>query len=112
MRTPAGTECPYFYGDYYRGRSQEECRLLAAATPPEHWTPDLCRTCPVPAIARANTCPHLILSASIKKTFIGLRRQVKIEAYCTKSHKAVTEPQIGCGECHYLSNITTESKTP
>jgi hypothetical protein len=31
MRTPAGTECKYFYGDYYRGRSQEECRLLAAS---------------------------------------------------------------------------------
>ena len=34
MRTPAGKECQYFYGDYYRGRNQEECRLLSDATPP------------------------------------------------------------------------------
>ena len=35
MKTPAGTECKYFYGDYYRGRNHEECRLLGAA-----WTID------------------------------------------------------------------------
>ena len=28
MRTPAGTECPYYYADYYRGRSKQECRLI------------------------------------------------------------------------------------
>ena len=111
MRTPAGTECPYFYGDYYRGRNQEECRLLEAAPPANHWTPDLCRTCPVPAITRANACPHLVLTASISKTLLGLRRQVKIEAYCTKTNQAVSEPQIGCGECHPLPPITTEGKS-
>ena len=28
MRTPANTECPYYYEDFYRGRSTQECRLV------------------------------------------------------------------------------------
>jgi len=44
MKTPAGKECPHFYGDYYRGRNTEECRLLKAQG--EHWTRDLCTACP------------------------------------------------------------------
>ena len=38
MKTPAGKECKFFYGDYYRGRQHEECRLLK-----DHglsWTPE------------------------------------------------------------------------
>ena len=30
MRTPAGTECPYFYGDYFRGRNVEVTEELTA----------------------------------------------------------------------------------
>ena len=30
MKTPAGKECKYFYGNYYRGAHQEECRLIGA----------------------------------------------------------------------------------
>ena len=30
MRTPAGTECKFFYANYFRGRNQQECRLIAA----------------------------------------------------------------------------------
>ncbi len=56
MKTPAGSECKYFYGDYYRGRDHEECRLLGA-----QWKPALCRTCPVPAIEMANACEFMRL---------------------------------------------------
>ena len=38
MQTPAGQECRYFYGDYYRGRNHEECRLIAATSPSTNWT--------------------------------------------------------------------------
>ena len=31
MRTPANTECPYYYEDFYRGRSAQECTEQAAA---------------------------------------------------------------------------------
>jgi hypothetical protein len=29
-----------------------------------------------------------------------LRKQVKIDAYCTEHHETVTNPYVGCGRCH------------
>ena len=101
MKTPAGAECPYFYGDYYRGRNSEECRLLQAAG--QHWTPDLCKTCPVPSISRANACEFLRLNPVVERPVTALfQKRVKISAYCDKTHRNVSEPHVGCGECHKL----------
>ena len=101
MKTPAGTECPYFYGNYFRGRNMEECRLLKAAG--ERWTPDLCKTCPVPGISRANACEFLRLNPTVERPVSALfQRRVKISATCDKTHRSVAEPHIGCGECHQL----------
>jgi len=110
MRTPAGFECRFFYGDYRRGRKREECRLLDEAVPPQRWTPDLCRTCPVPAILRANACPNMILEPRVKQGFLGIGRWVEIEAFCTLSKKTVSEPQVGCGQCHPIPLEFTEEK--
>jgi len=101
MRTPAGNECKYFYGDYYRGRNHEECRLLQAAG--ERWTPDLCKTCPVPEILLANACEFLQLRGKVARPFsAGFQRRVQITAFCEKTKRHVSEPHIGCGECHKL----------
>ena len=101
MKTPAGTECPHFYGDYFRGRSVEECRLLKAAG--QEWTRDLCKSCPVPEIARANACQFMQLRPKVGRPLsAAFLRRVQINAYCDKTHKKVAEPQIGCGECHAL----------
>lgn len=102
MRTPAGKECQYFYGDYFRGRQREECRLLMEAEPPLRWTPELCQSCPVPEIALANACPNMGLSPSIGRSFPFLRRQVRVKAFCQKSGRAGFDSHIGCGECHAL----------
>jgi hypothetical protein len=104
MRTPVGIECKYFYGDYFRGRSIEECSLLKASG--HRWTPDLCRTCPAPGIARANACEFLQLSATVGRPLeAAFMRRVQLRAYCDKTRKNVKEPQIGCGECHPLPPI-------
>lgn len=101
MKTPSGRECEYFYGDYFRGRSVEECRLLKAQG--QAWTPDLCQTCPVPDIARANSCAHMRLTLTVARPLAALfQRRVQVRAYCEKSKREVSEPQIGCGECHEL----------
>ncbi len=100
MKTPAGKECPYFYGNYFRGRKQEECRLIGNQPSPSHWSPDLCKTCSVPGIVLANACPHMQLQAKVQSFLFGLIRRVKVLAYCEKSHSIVEEPQIGCGQCH------------
>jgi hypothetical protein len=101
MKTPAGTECKYFYGDYFRGRNIEECRLLKAAQ--ERWTPDLCRTCPVPGIMQANACEFLQLRGRVARPIgAALQRRVQVSAYCEKVDRSVQEPKVGCGECHPL----------
>jgi hypothetical protein len=101
MKTPAGTECPHFYGDYFRGRNVEECRLLKAAG--QEWTRDLCKSCPVPEIARANACQFMQLRPKVGRPLsAAFLRRVQVNAYCEKSKKQVSEPQIGCGECHTL----------
>lgn len=101
MRTPAGQECPHFYGDYYRGRNTEECRLLKLEGLP--WTRNLCKSCPVPGIARANSCAHMTLKPSITRPFYALfQSRIQVTAYCQKAARMVKEPHIGCGECHIL----------
>jgi len=106
MKTPAGSECKYFYGDYYRGRAREECCLLAASTPPQPWRPDMCKTCPAPGILRANACEHVRLNARLVRSLMtGFKRRVAVTAFCEKAQRRVAEPQIGCGECHPLPPV-------
>lgn len=101
MKTPAGKECPHFYGDYYRGRNFEECRLLKLHN--LEWTRNLCATCPVPEIALANACEHMRLTPRLVRPFsAAFQRRVQVNAHCEKTHRSVAEPQIGCGECHEL----------
>lgn len=102
MRTPYGFDCPYFYGNYYRGRNVEECRLLEGSPTRHKWKSSYCKTCPVPQISRANACPNMKLSGDISSGILGLGSRMKISAYCTLSEKSVSEPQIGCGLCHPL----------
>jgi hypothetical protein len=100
MRTPSGIECPYFYGDYFRGKKEEECRLIGRLPPPGNWTPNMCLTCPVPSIRRANACEFMELRPVITKKGLSSKRRVRITAFCSKCQCVVAEPHIGCGECH------------
>jgi hypothetical protein len=102
MKTPAGKECRYFFGDYFRGRSHEECRLLASSTPPLKWIKDFCFTCPVPEILLANACDHLILEPRLERPFPFTKQKVTVVAYCDQSNRRGFDPHIGCGECHPL----------
>lgn len=105
MRTPAGKECPYFFGDYYRGRNIEECRFLNQAQTPLRWKRSLCADCPVPGILLANACTYMILKPELYRPFPFIRQQVKVTAFCTKTKQTVIEPHIGCGECHQLPDV-------
>jgi len=100
MITPAGVECRYYYADYYRGREQQECRLIARNRRSGRWRPELCRHCPVPGILRANACSNLVLEGCVEETLFGLRRRVAVSAVCSKHLVEVAEPHVGCGHCH------------
>jgi hypothetical protein len=98
MRTPAGTECRFYYEDFMRGREIQECRLIASNPDSRPWRPSLCRTCPVPAILRANGCPNMTLEAWVGSRWLVLP-QVRVRAFCTLSQQEVAEPMVGCGRC-------------
>ncbi len=97
MQTPAGKECRHFFGDYFRGRNVERCRLLESAN--LVWTPDLCEKCPVPDILQANACEHQTLTPKVEKPLFFMRPEVHVSAYCDQCKCVVEEPAIGCGQC-------------
>ncbi|HBY98580.1 MAG: hypothetical protein M5U01_04155 [Ardenticatenaceae bacterium] len=92
-------DCPYFHGDYFRGRAKEECRLLERSGYGEQWTINLCSSCPVPGIVRDTTCNHLALEAEIVRKF-GLFPRVSVFAICTDSLQSLPDPRHcpGCEE--------------
>ena len=100
MRTPAGTECSFYYADFHRGRSKQSCRLIERNPQSRPWRPSLCQTCPVPRLQLTNTCPNLVLEGRVDSAWLGLSRRVAVTAFCVKSAAAVAAPQIGCGRCH------------
>ena len=72
---------------------------------PGAWKPKLCRDCPVPAIGRANACEHMRLTGRVSKTWLGLRQQISVSAFCERAGAPVREPMVGCGQCHPLPPI-------
>lgn len=109
MRTPYGQECRYFFGDYFRGRNFEECRLITDSNSKKNWSTKICKTCPVPGILQANSCRHMQLSGVVKKDF-GFIKRMHVTASCDKRKSIVKEPHIGCGQCHPLPEIFLEEK--
>jgi hypothetical protein len=98
MITPAGDECRFYYEDYHRGRSKQECRLLARNPDSEPWKPSLCASCPVPGILRANASPHLALEGKVvRRFFVGKR--VEVYAVCSRHLIELEDPHVGCPEC-------------
>ena len=103
MRTPYGQDCKYYYADFYRGRSQEECRLAAADPESEPWNPDVCRGCPVPAILMANACEHMVMEGGVVKGWFGFGRKMVVKNSCLKTKREGFDPHVGCGECQARS---------
>jgi hypothetical protein len=100
MKTPAGSECKYYYEDFHR-RATQECRLIARNRDSLLWSPELCTDCPVPRILVANQCAHLLLKATVVRQYLVFRR-VQVQAYCDHKQEIVAQPQVGCGECARL----------
>lgn len=109
MRTPFGQECTFFFGDYYRGRNFEECRLVSGSDSQKDWSTKICKSCPVPNILQANACKSMQLTGVIKKDF-GFIKRMNVTTYCDKSKAKVKEPHVGCGQCHPLPEIFLEEK--
>lgn len=111
MRTPAGSECPYYFEDFHRGRNRQECRLIQSNPDSARWASDLCTRCSVPRISRANACPNLVLHANVRPGILGIGRGVTITSSCTLTKESVDEPQIGCGHCHEAFEFPLQSES-
>jgi hypothetical protein len=90
--------CRYFHGDYFRGKNQEECRLIAANPENERpWRRRLCDSCPVPEILITSNSRDLLLEAEVKRRF--LRDGVDVTfAICAKHMVELSDPRY-CPEC-------------
>lgn len=99
MITPAGRECRYYYEDFHRGRSTQECRLILANPRSPPWRPDVCFHCPVPDIIEAPGAENLALEGTVERRWLGLRQRVVVSAVCTQHLQELPEPHRGCPAC-------------
>ena len=54
-----------------------------------HLEPDLCRTCPVPGIDRANACEFMRLRGEVVRPLsAAFRRRVKVTPFCEKTKRS------------------------
>jgi hypothetical protein len=96
--TTGPVNCRYFYGDYFRGKNKEACRLIEANPHNQRqWYRQLCDSCPVPGIIAASNSPALLLEAEVKRTFF--RNKVELTfAVCSKHMIELNNPRY-CPEC-------------
>ena len=100
MKTPAGKECKFYYGDFYRGRNEEDCRLIERNPDSLPWNPKLCNSCPVPEILAANASETLVLDGKVVKKFFGFKQEVEVEGWCSECFSVVPDPIKGCQNCN------------
>lgn len=99
MINPAGSDCKYFYQDFMRGRSVQECRLVKHNAKSADWKPVDCSDCPVPKILLNNFSPDLVLEGVISKGMLGFGRKITVKAFCSHHLIDIPNPVSGCPEC-------------
>lgn len=99
METPAGKECRFYYQDFHRGNSEQECRLVHNNPRSLEWQAKDCFQCPVPEILRANSSPDLVLEGTIKQGILGVNRHMEVGAFCSRHLVEVGKPEVGCTQC-------------
>lgn len=99
MITPAGAECTFYYEDFQRGASLQECRVQKHPRSAD-WQPSDCGRCAIPGILAANGSPYLDLRITIRTGLLGIGRRVDVEAWCTRHGLIVGDPHVGCPGCN------------
>lgn len=99
MKTPAGLECRFYYEDFHRGNSEQECRLIRANARSPEWRWRDCHSCPVPDILQANGSPDLVLEGTVRTGLFGFNRRVEVKAFCSRHSIDVPQPNVGCPMC-------------
>ena len=96
--TPAKpVNCRYYFADFHRGRSHEECRLLKRNPSSRPWRRALCDSCPVPGILLDTNCKEIALEATVVKKW-GLVERVEVYAVCARHLIELHDPKH-CPQC-------------
>lgn len=96
MRTPAGKECRHYFQDFHRGRNIQRCRLIRDNPESQPWKPADCERCQVPAILNANASPDLRLELTVRNSMLGLRRELRLRAWCRDEEIPLATAYTGC----------------
>ncbi len=98
MTTHKPVNCRYFYGDYFRGKEKEACRLLES-TPGSRtaWKRKLCDTCPIPELLLTSSCRDLLLEGKVTKSF--LRERVAVSFAICVTHMLDLDDPAHCPQC-------------
>jgi hypothetical protein len=100
--------CRYFYGDYFRGKNHEECRLLDASPDNQRsWHRKLCDTCPVPELLMSSNSRDLLLEAAVKRSF--LRERVEVTFAVCATHMLELDNPGFCPECARQQDLPVEA---
>lgn len=101
MRTPYGKDCRYYYQDFHRGASRQECRLASAVTGRTlPWRPKDCANCPVPEILQANSSRDMELTLTITPVILGMGRRLSVQAHCRRHNTPIADAFVGCPACN------------
>jgi hypothetical protein len=98
VRTPAGTECGFYYEDLHRGATRRECRAVTAPGSLA-WRSSDCERCPVPEILHRAGSPDLGVRIAIRALPLGVARIVRAECWCDRHMLDIDEPLEGCPAC-------------
>ncbi len=99
MRTPAGKECKFYFGDFHRGRNVQACRLIERNPDSSPWEPKICQSCPVPDILQVNQSKNLKLDGKVVKKLFGFVKEIEIEGWCSECFRQVSNLKRGCANC-------------
>ena len=98
MSTYKPVNCRYFYGDYFRGKEKETCRLLESSPGNRTaWKRKLCDTCPVPELLLTSSCRDLLLEGKVTKSF--LRERVAVSFAVCATHMLDLDDPAHCPQC-------------
>ncbi|MDF1541990.1 MAG: hypothetical protein RQ731_10005 [Anaerosomatales bacterium] len=98
MRTPAGSECGFYYEDLHRGAEHRECRAITAPGSLA-WRASDCERCPVPEILHRAGSPDLGVRVKIRALPFGLARTVHVQCWCDRHVLDIADPLKGCPAC-------------
>ena len=53
----------------------------------------------------ANACSHMVFEPQLDRPLPFTKKRLRVQTYCTKTHREKFDAHVGCGECHNLPAV-------